>query len=638
MYFLIVLSFSTTLLFSQTLFTYGNNSVSKNEFLSAYNKNKTPVADKEKALREYLDLYTKFKLKVKAAQDIHLDTLQQLKTDVKSFRSQVEDSYMNDEKKVNELIDEAIERSKKDIHLLHFYIPINAASSKTDADKAINAMDELVETLKPEITDHSSIIKQLSNKYLPITVKDLGFITVLLLPYDIENLVYNLKPGNSTKVYRTKNGLHVFKNIAERKSMGEWKIAQILFALPPQTTANIIKKTLADSIYKLLKAGSNFNLLAKQVSDDRLTVQNGGEIPEFGTGKFETLFEREVLKLNNDGDISAPFLTSFGYHIIKRIQQTPIPPAVIDENFRSQIRQKIEKDSRINSAKESFIKDITQKIGFKKSAFINNTDLFKYADSVVKNKLIGKYSINNKVFFIIGKDNYKGIDWLNFVKDYKLNTDVYKGEDNKTLLNKYIEISISDYYRKHLEEYNPAFKQQINEFKEGNLLFEIMERKVWTKASTDSIGLEKYFKEHQSTYKWVNSAAVLLFNCSDVKIAKEAAEALREGKSWKELSEKSEGKIQTDSGRYELAQIQLPLNQKVEAGLISTPVLNSGDNTSAFVKVLRLFPINEQRSFNEAKGLVINDYQNYLEDKWINVLKRQYPIKIIEETFKDLLK
>lgn len=638
MYFLTVLSFSTTLLFSQTLFTYGNNSVSKNEFLSAYNKNKTPVADKEKALREYLDLYTKFKLKVKAAQDIHLDTLQQLKTDVKSFRSQVEDSYMNDEKKVNELIDEAIERSKKDIHLLHFYIPINAASSKTNADKAINAMDELVETLKPEITDYSSIIKQLSNKYLPITVKDLGFITVLLLPYDIENLVYSLKPGNSTKVYRTKNGLHVFKNIAERKSMGEWKIAQILFALPPQTTTNIIKKTQADSIYKLLKAGSNFNLLAKQVSDDRLTVQNGGEIPEFGTGKFETLFEREVLKLNNDGDISAPFLTSFGYHIIKRIQQTPIPPAVIDENFKSQIRQKIEKDSRINSAKESFIKDITQKIGFKKSAFINNTDLFKYADSVVKNKLIGKYSINNKVFFTIGKDNYKGIDWLNFVKDYKLNTDVYKGEDNKTLLNKYIETSISDYYRKHLEEYNPAFKQQINEFKEGNLLFEIMERKVWTKASTDSIGLEKYFKEHQSTYKWVNSAAVLLFNCSDVKIAKEATEALKEGKSWKELSEKSEGKIQTDSGRYELAQIQLPLNQKVEAGLISTPVLNSGDNTSAFVKVLRLFPINEQRSFNEAKGLVINDYQNYLEDKWINVLKRQYPIKINEETFKDLLK
>ena len=638
MYVLLVLSFSATSLFSQTLFTYGGSAVSKDEFLNAYNKNKTPVADKEKALREYLDLYTKFKLKVKAAQNIHLDTLQQLKIDVKSFRSQVEESYMNDEKKVNELINEAIERSKKDIHLLHFYIPINATSNKVDADKATKAMNELSESLKPEATDHSSIVTQLSKKYLPITVKDLGFITVLILPYDIENLVYNLKPGNSSKVYRTKNGLHIFKNIEERKSVGEWKIAQILFALPPQTTTDIVKKNQADSIYKLLKAGANFNELAKVFSDDRLTAQNGGEMPEFRTGKFETQFETKVLELKNDGDILTPFLTSFGYHIIKRIQQTPIPPAVIDDNFRAQLKQKIEKDLRINSAKESFIKNISQQTGFKKSALLSDTELFKFADSVVKNKIAGKYSINNKAIFTIGKTIYKGIDWLNFVKDYKLNADVYKGEDNPTLLNKYIATTISDYYRKHLEEYNPAFKQQISEFKEGNLLFEIMERKVWTKASTDSIGLQKYFKEHKSNYKWVNSAAVLLFNCADVKVAQLATEALKNGKSWKDLSENSEGKIQTDSGRYELAQIQLPSNQKVEKDLISTPILNSGDNTASFVKVLKLFPDNEQRSFNEAKGLVINDYQNFLEDKWILELKKQYPIKINEETFKMLLK
>ena len=312
MYVLLVLSFSATSLFSQTLFTYGGSAVSKDEFLNAYNKNKTPVADKEKALREYLDLYTKFKLKVKAAQNIHLDTLQQLNTDVKSFRSQIEESFMDDEEKVNQLIDEAIERSKKDIRLLHFYIPINGTSNKVDADKATNAMNELSESLKPETTDHSTIITQLSKKYLPVTVKDLGFITVLILPYDIENLVYNLKPGNSSKVYRTKNGLHIFKNIEERKSVGEWKIAQILFALPPQTTTDIVKKNQADSIYKLLKAGANFNELAKVFSDDRLTAQNGGEMPEFRTGKFETQFETKVLELKNDGDISTPFLTSFG--------------------------------------------------------------------------------------------------------------------------------------------------------------------------------------------------------------------------------------------------------------------------------------------------------------------------------------
>ena len=636
MFLLLVLSIGATRAFSQTLFTYGNYAVSKDEFLSAYNKNKTPVADKEKSLREYLDLYSKFKLKVKAAQDLHLDTLQQLKTDVKSFSSQVEDSYMTDEKKVNELVEEAIERSKKDIHIIHFYIPLSAEISKDDEVKATKSMDELAEKLNLETTDYTPLINKLTVKYLPISVKDLGYITTFLLPYEIETLVYNLKPGNSSKPYRTKNGLHIFKNLEERKSIGKWKIAQILFALPPHVDGEKLKeiKQKADSVYKLLKEGANFITLAKQFSDDRLTAQNGGEMPEFGTGKFEMAFETKVIELQKDGDISTPILSSYGYHIIKRLQQVSTLPIPIDDEYKIQIKQKIEKDSRINAAKENFIKDITQKTGYKKNSLIIKKDLFKYADSVVKNKVISRYPISDKIILSFTKDTVKGIDWLNFVKDYKLNADVYKGEDNETLYNKFISTSILEYYRKHLKEFNPAYKHQIQEFKEGNLLFEIMERKVWTKASGDSIELRKYYKAHTGNYKWVKSASVLLFNCIDLKTAMDAIKAIKTGKKWKEISDESEGKIQTDSGRYELTQLQIPTNEMVVKGLISTPLSNSGDNTTSFVQVLQLFPENEQRSFNEAKGLVINDYQNYLEEKWIVELKKKYPLKVNEDVLK----
>ena len=636
MYLLLVLSIGATRVFSQTLFTYGNYAVSKDEFLSAYNKNKTPVADKEKSFREYLDLYSKFKLKVKAAQDLHLDTLQQLKTDIKSFSSQVEDSYMNDEKKVHELVEEAIERSKKDIHVVHFYIPLNAGTSKADVVKATKAMDELAENLKSETTDYTSIINKLSAKYLPINVKDIGYITALLLPYEIETLVYNLKPGNSSKPYRTKNGLHIFKNLEERKSIGKWKIAQILFTVPPQASADKLKETQqkADSVYKLLKDGANFNALVKQFSDDRLTAQNGGEMPEFGTGKFELAFESKVIELQKDGDISTPILSDYGYHIIKRLHQTSVLNTVIDDEYRIEIKQLVEKDSRINAAKQSFVKDITLKTGYRKNNLIIKNDLFKYADSVVKNKVIRKYPISGKIIFSFTKATVKGADWLNFVKDYKLNADVYKGEDNEALFDKFISTSILEYYRKHLNEFNSTFKHQMQEFKEGNMLFEIMERKVWTKASNDSVELKKYYNAHKGNYKWINSATVLSFNCMDLKIAKDAIEAIKTGKNWKEITENSEGKIQSDSGRYELSQIQLPAKATLVKGLISTPITNSGDNTASFVQVLQLFPDNEQRSFNEAKGLVINDYQNYLEDKWIVELKKKYTIKVNEDVLK----
>ena len=635
-FFLLVLSIGATRAFSQTLFTYGNYAVSKDEFLSAYNKNKTPVVNKEKSIREYLDLYSKFKLKVKAAQDLHLDTLQQLKTDIKSFSSQVEDSYMIDEKKENKLVEEVIERSKKDIHVIHFYIPLSAGISKLDVLKATKAMDGLAENLSLKITDYTPIINKLSTKYLPIKVNDIGYITTLLLPYEIETLVYNLKPGKSSKPYRTKNGLHIFKNLEERKSIGKWKIAQILFALPPEASVEQLKNIheKADSVYKLIKAGANFNTLVKQFSDDRLTVQNGGEMPEFGTGKYEISFETKVIELKKDGDISTPILSAYGYHIIKRLQQTSSLTTIMDDEYKIKIKQQVEKDSRINLAKESFIKNITLKTGYKKNNAIIKRDLFKYADSVVKNKAIDKYPISNKIIFSFTKASVKGTDWLNFVKDYKLNVDVYKGENNKALFNKFISTSILEYYRKHLKEFNPAFKHQIQEFKEGNMLFEIMERKVWTKASNDSVELVKYYKKHRGKYKWLNSATVLLFNCTDLKTAKDAIEALKSGKTRKEITEKSEGKIQSDSGRYELAQLQLSTNQTITKGLISSPISNSGDNTTSFVQVLQLFPDNEQRNYNDAKGLVINDYQNFLEDKLVIRLKKKYPVKVNKDVLK----
>ncbi len=637
MYLLLLLAFGTTGLFSQTIFTYGNTPVEKEEFLRAYNKNKTPVTDNEKALLEYLELYSKFKLKVKAAYALRLDTLQQLKFDMQSFSSQVEEGYMNDEKRVNALINEAIERSKKDIHLIHFYTALSAGG---DTAKAFKAMEEIAAALKEGKTDYNNIAQQISQKYLAVTTKDIGYITVFSLPYAMENLVYNVKPGGVTAVYQSKNGLHVFKNAGERKSIGKWKIAQILFAMPPDATAFQLKEIerKADSVYALLIAGADFGKTAKQFSEDRLTAINGGEMAAFGTGKFETGFETKVFELQKDGDISKPIYTGDGYHIVKRLQQLPLQTDKSDEAFIYELKQKIAKDPRINSAKENFIKEITIKTGYKKNAAVKDADLFRYADSVALNKKVGKYPINNKIIFSFTKSTVKVAEWLTFVKDYKLNADVYKGETNASLLDKFISTSILEYYRNHLSEYNEDFNYQMKEFKEGNMLFEIMERKVWSKASNDSMGLKRYYDAHTTKYRWDSSANILLFNCSDSNTAKEAIELLNNGKGWKEIAEKSDGKIQSDSGRYELTQLQLPVGKKITEGFISSPVINITDNTASFVKVLHLFPADQQRSFIEARGLVINDYQNYLEEKWIAELKKMYPVKVNEAVFQILLR
>lgn len=636
----VVLTLIVSQLFSQPLFTYGKYAVSKEEFLRAYNKNKIAVTDKEKSLREYLDLYTKFKIKVQAAKELQLDTLQQLIFDMQSFRSQVEEGYMNDEKGLNALIDEAIQRSQQDIHVLHFYVSLNSNAGNADTLKAYKILGEVANELKQYKADNADVVAAITKKYPGVKAADMGYITALSVPYPVETLVYNMQPGQVSDPYRTKTGLHLFKNVGNRKSAGKWKVAQILLSIPPGASDTDMKALgkKADSIYNLLLAGADFAELAKTNSEDRLTYVNGGEMPEFGTGKFEPAFENHVFSLQKDGEVSKPFLTSYGYHTVKRLQHKTFPADRSDESFVYSLKQQITQDSRISAAKAKFLKEIKLKSGYKKNAAVKDADLFRYADSVVKNSVVGTYPITKKIILSFLKSSVKGDDWLNFVKDYRLNADVYKGEKNKELLDKFISTSVFEYYRKHLEEYSPEFKQQMEEFKEGNMLFEIMERNVWTKAANDSAGLLAYYQQHKNKYRWGASADILLFNASDKKSADEAVLQLRKGTDWKKIAEKSDAKIQADSGRYELTQIQVPGNTVISEGLITDPLANSGDNTTVFVKVLKIFPANQQRSFEEAKGLVINEFQNYLEEKWLQQLKNKYPIRINDQVFESLLK
>ena len=229
----VILFLIASVTFSQTLFTYGAQAVSKDEFLRAYNKNKTASTDNKTALREYLDLYIKFKLKVKAAHDMHLDTLPTINADLQNFRSQIEESYLDDEKEVNALVQEAFIRSQKDIHTAHLFIPLSKSEVPSDTMKIYKGAQEAYNALTEKNGSFGDVAEELKKKSIPATWADVGFITVFTIPYEFENIVYNLKPGQISKLYRTKRGYHIFQNIEERKAAGKMKAAQILIAIPP---------------------------------------------------------------------------------------------------------------------------------------------------------------------------------------------------------------------------------------------------------------------------------------------------------------------------------------------------------------------------------------------------------------------
>jgi peptidyl-prolyl cis-trans isomerase SurA len=636
-------SLCSNAIFSQTLISYGNSVTGKDEFLRAYNKNKPATSNKEKSIKEYLELYTNFKLKVKAAQELRLDTIAQIKYDIQNFRDQITDNYLNDEVGLQALIKEAAYRSQKDIHILYFLVPINEKATPSDTLKAYNAAKELYNKLKIGSVDYADIVTTITNKLSSAKYSDAGFITAFTLPYEYENIIYNTKLNSISEPYKTSKGWVIFKPTEERQNTGKWKAAQLLFAYPPDADYNtkLAVKQKADSVYELLQKGLSFADAAKNYSDDRMTYLTGGEMPEFYTGKYNSDYEKKIFALNADNTISKPFETSFGYHIVKRLSNTPLPQDKNDATYLFDIKQKVQQDERINTVKEKFVNDITSKTGFKKVAGVSDAEFFKYVDSLKNNAALNtdKFSINKKPILSF-KDGsvIKGNEWIKYLRNMGGNPEM-KPQSNNELWKNFTKKQILNYYKLHLEEYNSDFKYQMQEFKEGNMLFEIMERNVWSKAGQDSAGLLNYYNANKFNYKWQASADVLIFNCANEKNATEAIQLLKTGQQWQTIAQNSNSQIQADSGRYEIAQLPADsgVTLKPQAGEFS-PIIKNADGTTAFVKFVKIYNANMQRNFTEARGLVINDYQNILEQRWVEVLRKKYPVQINNAVLNDIIK
>jgi peptidyl-prolyl cis-trans isomerase SurA len=624
----------------QTLFTYGASTVSKEEFLKAYNKNNTETTPTEQSYRDYLDLYTRFKVKVQAALDAKLDTLPNQKAELAAFRNQVVESFMNDEASVGVLVEEAMERSKKDIHITHIFIPVGPSATAEQVKQAQTKANEAYARLQSGDDFTKTALAYSEDPAVKTNKGDLGYITVFSLPYAMENLVYSTPVGKYTSPLRSKNGYHLFKVIAERKAIGKMRAAQILLAFTPDAT-DAQKQAVAkraDSIYNALQKGGDFKQLAATFSDDNLTFQTGGEMMAFGVGRYTPAFESAAFGLSKDGEITRPVLTEFGYHIIKRLQHVPVPEDKANKQWQEETKQQVLQSDRLEVAKKVLYKKILQTTGFKKLP-VNESSLSTFTNNTIQNKKapLPAGITANTPLFTIGKQTFRVKEWQAYLETIRDIEDLRAGKTNAQLLDQFIEQSAFDYYRAHLETYNKDFAYQLNEFKEGNLLFEIMQRNIWDKAAADTVGLKKHYDTHKNNYWWEASADAIILTAATEAAAGEARKKLEDDyRTWKKLMESSDGAIQADSGRFELSQIPVVERTNFQPKLITAPVKNETDNSRTFAYIIKIYRDREPRSFTDARGFVINDYQAALEDEWITQLKKKYPIKINDAVLKTL--
>lgn len=620
----------------QVLFTYGKYKVTKDEFVKAFNKNPTTTTDRQASLNEYLDLYTRFKLKVQAAYDEGLQNDELLQSELANFKKQIADNYINEEAKVNDLVQEAFNRSQKDIHLAHVFVEIPGPADTLTAYQTIqkaNAALKAGKNFEEVAATFSSDADTKASK------GDLGWMTAFTLAYEVESIAYSLKPGTNSGVVRTRFGYHIFKNIEERKAVGGRRVAQILISFPPNST-DADKKQLAykaDSIYQLAIKGASFEDLVQRYSNDNSTVNSNGQLKDIVVGQYNATFEQAVFALQQQGEIAKPFVTSYGYHILKLIAVLPVGKDLADPIVAAAIKEKVEKDDRLTTARKSLVDKRLSLIQYKPANYKVN-ELWQYTDSFIQNNNTTTYkSINDStIIFSFAKQKIKANDWARFARAVNTSgSNDYKALDRPALLKAYVKVTAEEYYRNHLEDYNTEYNAQVKEFADANMLFAIMEKKVWQKAGSDSAGLAKHYEKNKTKYVWGPSANAIIITVANEQLTNEVQQkVIADPNNWRTITESYGSQVIADSSRYELGQIPVIDRTNFQDGIATAPVKNNSDNTYTFALILKVFKEQDQRNFEDARGLVISDYQQVLEDQWIATLKKKYPVVINQAVWK----
>lgn len=627
---------------SQTLFTYGKHKGTAQEFLRAFNKNNSqPASGRSKAIREYLDLYINSRLKIQEAYERGLDTLPQIKNEVENLRAQIIENYMSDPEAINRLAKEAFQRSQKDIRVGHIFISFTNAAGGWDSAAAKQKLNDVLARLKKE--DFRKVATALSDEpSAKANGGDMGYVTVFTLPYVFENIIYGLAPGKVSAPFTSKIGYHIFKNLEERKAIGKIKVQQILLAFPPGADESNKKRiaALADSLYQKINAGADFGSLATSFSNDYISAATGGNIPDISVGQFDAEFEKMLWSLPKDGAVSKPFLTSHGYHIVKRIAVKPVVTDPNDKSNQEELKQKIMSDDRWKTAKDFIYARVRKSPGVQK---MNYTDaaLWALSDSLIERRPagIGRTMNLESPLFKIGDTTFTVNSWIAYAQAFRYKPDRSGVRAYPDLMDEFVKNSMYEYYRNHLEDFSDEFRTQMQEFKDGNLFFEIMQQEIWNKTQSDSTALLGIYEKNKSKYNWAPSADAVIFFCSDAGTCKSLQEEVKKNPSaWRKATEIFNEKVVADSSRYEWTQVPGLGKATPTAGLLTQPVTNESDNTASFAYILKVYKDPSPRTYNEAKGLVMNDYQAWLEEEWLKSLKKKYPVMVDQKVLAKLAK
>ena len=517
------------------LFTVAGKPVTTTEFNYVYNKNNSQPdnASAKGSVQEYLELYTNFKLKVTEAEKRGLDTTAAFRKELEGYKEQLAQPYLTEKNVTDQLIKEAYERMKKEVNASHILLNVAPDAEPKDTLAAYNKVVELRRRVEAGEDFNTLARAESEDPSAKENSGNLGFFTALQMLYPFEKAAYNTPAGQLSTPIRTRFGYHLIKVNEVRPAQGEIKAAHIMVRATPgiPKADSVVAKKKIDAIYSRLSRKENWDKLTAQFSEDASSNTKGGELPWFGTGRMLPSFEEAAFKLTNVGDISTPVQTPYGWHIIKLIERRGLPAY---EEMEPYLRSKVAKDSRSELNKSAFLKRIKQENNFQEIKAAKDFALSKATDALKEGswQYAGADKEVIQTLFSLQSRQFTVKDFFAYVqKNQKGTTNAASPAHLMSLLyDNYVTASLLNYEREHLESKYVDYRMLVNEYRDGILLFQLMDEKVWSKAIQDTVGLQTFFQNNKENYKWDTRADAILISAANQDILAQAQQMLTAGK------------------------------------------------------------------------------------------------------------
>lgn len=621
----------------EVLLTIDDKPVYVNEFKRVYKKNLDLVKDEsQKTVKGYLDLFIDYKLKVAEAYEQELHKKPSYKGEFLIYQEQLSSNYLYKDKVVEDVAREAYKRSLEEIEASHILIKIKSNSSQ-DTLEAYNKIKKLrARAIAGE--DFTELVKKNSEEpRASSTGGYLGYFSAFAMVYPFESMAYNTKVGEVSEIVRTSFGYHIIK-VTDRRQKSPSIIVSHIMISDKDTSTQLDPKERINEIYQLIQQGESFESLAKQFSDDKNSAKTGGKLRPFAKGNLRSKeFENEAYKLSSENNLSKPFKTSFGWHIV-RFEET-VPLKTFEEK-REEIEKKVNTGNRSKIITATVNDNIKSKYEFK----VENSYLpyfEEYVSDEISNRRWEKTAIprnEDKVIFTIGTKSLLYSDFADYL--HSMQTRVRPNTSKKDILSSFYEMfeneEIKKYFSSQLELENEEYAATISEYRDGLLIFDVMNENVWVKAKNDSIGLENYFNKVKDNYIWKERVDVDIVTAQTKSIAIEAQKLLenKTGEQVKEVLNKEKINVILTSNVFEIDSNSLPNGYSPSVG-----ISNIIEENDAFivVKTKKTIP-SSPKELSEIRGEVMSDYQNHIEEQWLIKLRDKYNVSINKKALKKITK